>query len=150
MLATLHRLYSYHAVLNVFYMHIHGIFANDKALRMLTWQEYLGSVLRRTAWPYPGTTLPDLSVLLAKSFTSSALGSSPSCNTNQCVALASCLQNGSAVLHDPDSLLEFAHFKMKGKLHELRPDLAVSESQRGGMAGMVPHINDRIRVDVEY
>ena len=57
--------------------------SHGEALRMLTWQEYLGSVLRSTAWPYPGTTLPDLSVLLANSFTSSALGSSPSCITYQ-------------------------------------------------------------------
>ena len=60
---------------------MHAVCSHAKALRMLTWQEYLGSVLRSTAWPYPGTTLPDFSVLLAKSFTSSALGSSPSCTT---------------------------------------------------------------------
>ncbi len=37
------------------------------------------TVLRRTAWPKPGTTLPLDSVFSVKIFTSSLLGSSPSC-----------------------------------------------------------------------
>ena len=41
------------------------------------WQVYLGSVLRNTAWPYPGTTCPDFKRPHTYSLSCSSVESSP-------------------------------------------------------------------------
>lgn len=59
------------------------------------WQVYLGSVLRSTACPYPGTTCPDFSVFQMNSLSWSSVTSSPTC------ALSFCSQMSTSWLARP-------------------------------------------------
>lgn len=75
---------------------------------ILAWQVYLGSVLRNTAWPYPGTTLPLFRVDHTNSVTSSLLGFPPSwCETKQ-ASVALRMRR-----HDTESSQRWLHLLMQ-------------------------------------
>ena len=55
-----------------------NILSLGKCLRANSlWHVYLGSVFRRTAWPYPGTTCPDFNKFSQNVFTCSSDASIP-------------------------------------------------------------------------